>query len=247
MRQPARSLLDRILAGVAILLILKVTFTVLLTYRDYLPPNFNADFLLGRESYFYGAYSWAFYSHLVSGPASLSFGTILISESFRRRFPKWHRRLGRLQVACILLFVVPSGLWMARYAMSGAIAGTGLAFLAISTAFCCAAGWHFAVARQFDRHQLWMWRTYLLLCSAVVIRLFGGLATVLQFDPPWVYPLSVWASWLLPLIVFETRRRIDYLQPRRGIGIQPGASAPGFGVPSKNSTSSREAAQAASR
>src|SRR4029078_13562263 len=105
MRQPTRSLLDRILAGVAILLILKVTFTVLITYRDYLPPNFNADFLLGRESYFFGAYSWAFSSHLVSGPASLIFGTILISESFRRRFPKWHRCLGRLQVACILLLV----------------------------------------------------------------------------------------------------------------------------------------------
>jgi hypothetical protein len=198
--------LNRLLTAAAVLLIAKVTLTVLIGYRDYLPPNFNADFLLGRESYFYGPYRWAFYIHLLSGPLSLILGTILISQGFRRRFLRWHRRLGRLQVANVLLLVVPSGLWMARYAMSGAIAGTGLAFLAIATAFCCAVGWRSAVARQFGDHQLWMWRTYLLLCSAVIIRLFGGLATAFQFDPPWVYPTSVWASWLLPLAIFEARR-----------------------------------------
>ncbi|HEY2411512.1 MAG TPA: DUF2306 domain-containing protein [Pirellulaceae bacterium] len=201
--------LNRLLTAAAVLLVAKVTLTVLFGYRDYLPPNFNADFLLGRESYFYGPYSWAFYIHLLSGPLSLILGTILISQAFRRRFPRWHRRLGRLQVANVLLLVAPSGLWMARYAMSGAIAGMGLAFLALATAFCCTAGWRSAVARQFGDHQLWMWRTYLLLCSAVIIRLFGGLATVFQFDPPWVYPTSVWASWLVPLAIFEARRPVN--------------------------------------
>jgi hypothetical protein len=32
------------------LLILKVTATVVLGYRDYMPPNFAADFLQGREA-----------------------------------------------------------------------------------------------------------------------------------------------------------------------------------------------------
>jgi len=140
MRSQHSTLLNRLLTAAAILLIAKVTVTVLVGYRDYLPPNFNADFLLGRESYFFGAYSWAFYIHLLSGPLSLILGTILISEAFRRRLPKWHRRLGRIQVANVLLLVAPSGLWMSRYAMSGAAAGTGLAFLAIATALCCIAG-----------------------------------------------------------------------------------------------------------
>src|ERR1041385_8133716 len=98
MHRKTTPVLARLLTAAAVLLILKVTLTVLIGYRDYLPPNFNADFLLGRESYFYGAYSWAFYIHLLSGPLSLILGTILISETFRRRFPNWHRRLGRLQV-----------------------------------------------------------------------------------------------------------------------------------------------------
>ena len=195
-----------VLTGVAALLIVKVTLSVVIGYRDYLPPNLDADFLLGREAYFWGAYSWAFYAHLVFGPISLLLGTILINDRFRSFAPKWHRRLGRAQVANILLLVTPSGLWMAWYAATGAVAAAGLGSLAIATATCAALGWRAAVARRFDDHRRWMWRTYLLLCSAVVIRLIGGLATVTHFDALWLYPLSAWASWLAPLFVFEFGR-----------------------------------------
>jgi len=200
--------LRRVLVGVAVLLIFKVTLSVVIGYRQYLPPDFGSDFLLGREAYFFGPYRWAFYAHLIAGPASLVAGTILLSERVRRSAPKWHRMLGRLQVVCILLVLVPTGLWMAGYAMTGAVAGAGLGLLAIATAICTALGWRAAVARRFDEHRRWMLRTYVLLCSAVVIRLMGGLATTLQLDETWVYPLSVWASWLVPLIVFECWRRV---------------------------------------
>jgi hypothetical protein len=206
MQSTAASAVRVALAGAVVLLIVKVTLSVVIGYRDYFPPNFNADFLLGRAAYFWGPYRWAFYAHLVAGPATLLLGTILIIERFRRLAPRWHRRLGRAQVLGILLLLVPSGLWMARYAATGAVAGAGLASLAIATAACTAMGWRAAVRRRFDVHRCWMWRTYLLLCSAVVIRLIGGLATVFQFDALWLYPLSAWASWLVPLLVFESLR-----------------------------------------
>jgi hypothetical protein len=193
----------RSLVYAAVLLIVKVTASVVIGYCDYLPPNFRSDFLLGRESYFWGPYSWAFYVHLLSGPASLIFGTLLVSDRFRRSMPRWHRSLGRLQVACILLLLVPSGLWMSQYAATGAVAAAGLGLLAIVTAACTALGWRAALARRFDIHRRWMLRTYVLLCSAVVIRLIGGLAIILSFEALWLYPLSAWMSWLLPLIILE--------------------------------------------
>lgn len=204
----ARSIaVPRLLAWLATILVLKVTLSVLTEYRNYLPPDFSTDFLRGREGYFFGSYQWAFYAHLVSGPLSLVLGTVLISERFRAAFPRWHRRLGRVQVACVLLVVAPSGLWMARHALTGAIAGAGLGTLAIATAACVSLGWRSAVRRQFANHRHWMWRTYLLLCSAIVIRLIGGLATVMDWNALWIYPASAWGSWLAPLLVYEIGRR----------------------------------------
>ena len=54
-----------------------------------------------------------------------------------------------------------------------------------------------------------MWRTFILLSSAVVIRLIGGLATVTQLDAPWLYGFSTWTSWLVPLLILEFLQRVN--------------------------------------
>jgi len=193
----------RVFTLLAALLIWRVTGSVVYEYRNYFPPNFATDFLRGREAYFWGPYRWAFYVHLVSGPISLLLGTVLISDRLRARWPKWHRRLGRVQGINVLLLVAPSGLWMARYAVTGAIAGAGLGALSIAAAVCVTLGWRAAMQRRYVTHQRWMERTFVLLCSAVVIRIIGGLATVTNFDAEWLYPASCWGSWLLPLVIYE--------------------------------------------
>lgn len=205
MRPHHPALPERILALLAGFLVLKVTTSVVSNYYNYFPANFASDFLRGRESHFFGTYRWAFYTHILSGPVSLILGLILIGERSRARFPKWHRCLGRIQVACVLLLVTPSGLWMARHAAAGPIAGVGLAALAIATALCVALGARAAVTRRFADHRRWMWRCYLLLCSAVVLRLMGGLAIITGVTAPWVDPLANWMCWLLPLSAFELR------------------------------------------
>ncbi len=218
--QKTSSAFSRVLAVLAVLLICKVTLSVVIGYRNYLPPNFESEFLQGRQPYFWGAYGWAFYMHLVSGPASLVLGTILLSGRFRRLAPAWHRRLGRVQATCVLLLLVPSGLWMAWYAESGAVAAAGLGSLAIATAACMLLGVKAAVERRFADHERWMGRTYMLLLSAVVIRLIGGAASVAGLDALWLYPLATWASWLVPLVVFESVRLLGPVVP--GVAAQNG-------------------------
>lgn len=75
-------------------------------------------------------------------------------------------------------------------------------------------GWRAAAGRRFEEHRRWMWRCFLLLCSAVVVRLVGGLATVTGVDADWVYPLTAWASWLAPLAAFEITTAIVWRSPR---------------------------------
>lgn len=197
----------RILTFLAGVLILKVTANVVSNYPSYFPPDFASDFLRGREGHFRGVYRWAFTAHILSGPVALILGLALIGERSRARFPGWHRTLGRVQVACVLLLVTPSGLGMAYHAAAGPIAAAGLATLAIATATCASLGVRSAVMRRFADHRRWMWRCYLLLCSTVALRLIGGLATVAGLAAPWVDPLATWVSWVVPLAAFEVRER----------------------------------------
>lgn len=204
------------------LLIVKVTVEVVTGYRNYLPPDFEADFLLGREGHFFGPYRWAFYTHLAAGPFTLLAGLLLLNERFRLRRPTWHRGLGRSQVACILLLLTPSGFWMAFYAATGQIATVSFAMLALATAFCAAMGWRTALQRRFAVHRVWMQRTFLLLCSAVVLRVAGGFATVMEIDAPWYDPVASWACWVLPLAAYELIRVAKSLRPvARPTKMQP--------------------------
>ncbi len=62
---------------------------------------------------------------------------------------------------------------MAWYASTGTVAGIGFALLAGLTGTCVALGWREAVQRRVQVHRRRMWRCFLLLCSAVVIRLLA--------------------------------------------------------------------------
>ena len=201
-----------VLRIVASLLVLKTALSVILLWTRYAQPDFTTEFLKGREAYFFGAYQAAFYAHVFTGPGTLILGLVLVSRRFRIRFPKLHRFLGRIQAAWVLCLLTPSGLWMSWYADTGVAAATGFAVLAIGTGACVLRGWQCAVQRRFNAHQRWMWRCFLLLCSAVVLRLMGGMATVIGWDSPLLYAQAAWSSWLIPLGIFEY---LEYRKRRR--------------------------------
>ncbi len=196
----------KLLGIVATLLLVKAVVVVFLSYRDYFPPNFNSEFLFGRDFHFWGWYCIAFYVHVITGPLALIIGRLLISPGLRNRNRRAHRILGRAQVAIVLLGVAPSGLGMSFYAESGAWAGSGFALLALATGGTVFLGWRAAMARRFVAHQQWMERCFWLLCSAIVLRMLGGLSGVFNLDSPWAYPVSAWLSWLGPLSAYELVR-----------------------------------------
>ena len=201
-------ILTTVLRGLAVVLILRVLITILANYSDYFPPNFDALFLQGREATFTGAYRPAFYVHIFSGPVVLFNGLILLSEYVRRRHGGWHRLLGRVQVAVLLLFVLPSSVVMSRHAFGGWPAGLSFLLLSAATAGCAVAGVVHARRRRYDRHRRWMLRSYVLICSAVILRLISGAAGLVGVpSPEGAYVVAAWSSWLLPLAACEIAGR----------------------------------------
>jgi uncharacterized membrane protein len=202
-------ILTTVLRWLAIALILRVLAAILANYPDYFPPDFDSLFLQGRESTFTGAYRSAFYVHIFSGPVVLLGGLILLSESLRRRHGRLHRVLGRVQIAVLLLLVLPSGVVMSRHAFGGWPSGLSFLILSAATACCAIAGVVHARQRCYDRHRRWMLRSYILICSAVVLRLISGAAGLVGVrSPEGAYVVAAWISWLVPLAAFEIVQRL---------------------------------------
>ena len=207
-------ILTTVVHWLAVLLILRVLVAILANYADYFPPNFGSLFLQGREATFTGAYRPAFYIHIFSGPVVLLGGLILMSDYVRRHHGGLHRFLGRLQVVVLLLFVLPSSVVMSRHAFGGWPAGLSFFLLSAATASCAIVGVVHARRGRYDRHRRWMLRCYILICSAVALRLLSGTAGLVGGPrAAAAYVVAAWSSWLLPLATYEIVERLAKHRP----------------------------------
>lgn len=189
-----------------LLLFYRVIVAILLQYQNYFPPNFDSSFLRGREATFNGWYRFAFYAHIISGPPCLLIAAFLMFSGGKTELGPWHRHLGKILATLALLVMLPSGFVMSTRAFAGPIAGFGFAALTVSSAgSILLTAWH-AKAGRFVIHQLWAKRSFALLCSPLLLRLFGGAMYVLGTENDWTYRFAAWASWLIPVALFELSR-----------------------------------------
>ncbi len=213
MSAPARRRLIAVARWLALAVVVKVTVSILANYPSYFPPDFQSLFLEGREDSFWGVYSTAFYVHIVSAPLALLGGTILIGERTLRPRRAFHAALGRVQILAVLILLVPSSLVMATQSYGGWPAGLSFGLLSLATGLCAAMGAYRARRRQIAAHRRWMVRCYVLLCSAIALRLISGAASVIGVENPELsYRVAAWASWVGPLAVYEL---IELKQKRR--------------------------------
>jgi uncharacterized membrane protein len=209
--------LTTVLRWLAVLLILRVLVSIVANYPDYFPPDFDSLFLQGREGTFTGTYRAAFYVHIVFGPVVLLNGLVLMSEYVRRRQGGLHRFLGRVQIVVLLLFVLPTSAVMSRHAFGGWPAGLSFILLAAATAVCAIVGVAHARRSRYERHRRWMVRCYVLICSAVALRLISGAAGVIGVpSAEGAYVVAAWSSWLVPLAIGEVVQRWTSLSGKLG-------------------------------
>jgi uncharacterized membrane protein len=159
--------------------------------------------------------------HIISATLYSLLGAFQFAPVIHRKFPHWHRYVGRLLVPSGLI-VALSGLWMARFypwpEYDGALLyglrllfGTGM-LLSLVLGFTAAR------RRDFTRHASWMTRAY-------AIGLGAG-TQVLTHLPWFLFPsiqgelaraLCMGAGWLINLVVAEWAIHNRLAQPKRAI------------------------------
>ena len=177
---------------------------ILTPFPHYLPPDFARGFLRNKEAGFYSSgYFLGFYAHIAAAPLALLCGTLNISHSLRRRWPKLHRRLGKSYVLLVLCLAAPGGAIMSMRAFGGLPSIVCFAMISGAAWWFTWKAWRAAVNKRFAEHGRWMCRSYLMMCSAILLRLIHFLMQPLALDPTLSYQWAAWLSWLPPLLVFE--------------------------------------------
>ncbi len=199
----------RVATALTIVLGMSVLVQLLIPYRGYFPADLqDSVFLSAHRGHFHGWYRAAFYIHIVAGPIALVQGAALFFSGSRQKpTPSWHRVVGRVQASVVLLFLFPSGLVMAQYAMAGPTAEAAFTLLSLATAITMVMAIRSAMVGRMTRHRLWATRCFLLLCSPLLLRVVVGLTIVTGTETDFAHRLIAWTSWLVPWFLFEVGRK----------------------------------------
>lgn len=202
-RPPFRWLVRLLKASLALVLLV-IGGLILNGFPNYFPPRFDQGFLLLRDAYFFRhGYAVGFYLHILAAPVVLLCGIPQFSATLRRRFPLTHERIGLVYVWAALLAAAPGGLWMAFYAYGGWPGKMSFALVSLLLWAFTFVAWRCARVKNYRQHGRWMIRSYLMISSAVSLRLIHYALTEWGVGRLAAYQWSAWLSWLPTLALCE--------------------------------------------
>jgi len=146
--------------------------------------------------------------HIVPGLLFMLLGPLQFSTTLRTRHLRWHRRIGRVYLACAVVIGV-SALVMsvAMPAIGGVVQAAattlfGLLFLiALGKAY-----WH-VLCRQIGLHREWMIRAFAIGLAVATIRpivgLFFATSRLSGLTPATFFGIAFWIGFLLHLLAAE--------------------------------------------
>jgi Predicted membrane protein (DUF2306) len=185
--------------GFTLLLMLyvgKVTFQEIL-------PYFSLDKLsYGR----FWDYKWSLIFHISCGLIAMIIGPFQFWKTFRDKYIKTHRMMGRIYLIAILIGTLSATnlAWTSGYkiSFSWAFGLQGLAFAWISTALMAYVS---VMKRRIVQHKEWMIRSYVVTLGFFFFRILNNSEFVKAIIPEFTERgvTIIWFCWAIPLLITE--------------------------------------------
>lgn len=190
-----------------ILLILLALFSFLMLriIWRYSSLETGVGFLQLKQDYIHiSPWMAAFWIHVFSSILVLLAGFTQFSKLLLRKYPKLHRALGYIYVLDVLFITGPAGMLMSFYANGGIFSRIGFTLLSGLWISSTTLAWYYAVKRKFDKHRIFMIRSFALTLSAISLRLWKMFFAAFTDVPPMDrYRIIAWLGWVLNLIIAE--------------------------------------------
>lgn len=169
----------------------------------YLGNNFNIEFLLTKQRYFYNIWwRYGFKIHIFSSCFILLIGGLQFIPSIFRHYKTGHSILGKIYISLVLFLSAPGALIMSYYANGGIYAQISfitLSFLWIITTYL---SYHYVIRKDFVKHIKYSILGYSLTLSAITLRIYVLLlSNFIHLPAATMYTLVAWLSWIPNLIL----------------------------------------------
>lgn len=160
--------------------------------------------------------------HFLAAALYTLLGAFQFSSGFRRRWPRWHRRSGKILVLCGLSSAL-AGLWMANFyripqGLQGPILYAVRMMVGTAMAAAIMVAWSSVRRREFSRHEAWMIRAYALGQGAGTQALLLGGCIVLSGEVVGLTrDLLMSLAWAINVVVAEWIIRRRASAPRQTV------------------------------
>lgn len=109
--------------------------------------------------------------HVIAGAVCLVASFLQFFRPLLRRAPWLHRWLGRVYVGSILIFLSPTGFYLAFFAHGGWLGTMGFLILGVATTLTTWKGWLAMRRHQLQQHITWMIRSFAMVTTALTFRI----------------------------------------------------------------------------
>jgi hypothetical protein len=193
-----------------------LSYAIYLMYQlsvPYTAMERNIDFLQTKQRVYHIDY-WriSFYAHVFTSIFVLPAGFTQFNKAFFRK--RYHRWLGMVYVATVLLIGAPTGFMMALHANGGLGAKASFVLLSLLWFTTTLLALIQVKKKNFEDHGEWMVYSYALALSAITFRLLALAFDLLKVEarPQEVYVAIAWLSWVPNLVIAEILIRTGFVR-----------------------------------
>ena len=183
-----------------------ITYSSLVYFdAEELPPFMLEKLPLPREELWLGALK----VHVSAAAFALPACLLLLSRTLLKRFPKFHRWLGRINGGVTLFALVPSGFYLSVFAKGGSPSTLGFMFSGTIVMFSMTRAIAAARAKDLVTHQRFVMHVVAQMAVAVISRAMLFASDFAGLDSDRAYIASLW----IPVI--GCAAFVELISPRR--------------------------------
>lgn len=169
-----------------------------------LPYFFN--FNIEHYQDYYWSNKWWLVGHLLGGALALIIGPFQFSTTFRNRFIKTHRNLGKVFIIALITASL-SAMYMSIYVAPQVNISWSISLFVMALVWLTSVLMAYRAIRQrrISQHREWMIRTYIITLGFVLFRVLNENSFMRDVMPTFEERGStcIWLSWTVPLFFTE--------------------------------------------